>query len=68
MDKQYQKIGDDEHKKLVKNLKQIHRKYGHFIRITYLFDKEGILDYKMSPTDDGLDKLLYLYEHRVNLY
>lgn len=68
MDKQYQKIGDDEHKKLVKNLKQIHRKYGHFICITYLFDKEGILDYKMSPTDDGLDKLLYLYEHRVNLY
>lgn len=68
LDKQYQELNDDEHKKLVKNLTNIHHKYGQYVTISYLFDKENILSYKASPTDEGKDKFLYLYKNKVNLY
>lgn len=68
LDKQYQRFGEDEHKKLVKNLKQIHKKYGHFVKIEYLFDKEDLLGYKDSPTDRGKEVFTELYRRRVNLY
>lgn len=68
LDKQYQIINDDEHKKLVKNLKQIHLKYGKYVKISYLFDKETLLNYKDSPTDRGKEIFLELYKHKVNLY
>ena len=68
LDRQFQELGDNEHKKLVKNLKGIQNKYGHFVTLSYLFDKEGMLNYKSSPTDEGIDKFLKLYNERVNLY
>ena len=68
LDKQYQELNDDEHKKLVRNLKGIHNKYGQFVTISYLFDKENLLSYKASPTDEGKEKFLQLYKNRVNLY
>lgn len=68
LDKQYKELGDNEHKKLVRNLKQIHRKYGHFVTISYLFDKGDLIGYKSSPTDEGKEKFLELYKNRVNLY
>ena len=40
LDKQYQELNDDEHKKLVRNLKGIHNKYGQFVTISiYLIRK-----------------------------
>ena len=68
MDKQYKEVGDEEHVKLVKNLTNIHHKYSGFVTISYLFDKERVLSYKASPTDEGMEKFLYLYKNRVNLY
>lgn len=68
LDKQYQELGDAEHTKLVKNLTNIHKKFGNFVTISYLFDKENILNYKSSPTDEGKDKFLYLFRNRINLY
>lgn len=68
LDKQFQKPGDDEFKKLIKNLKNIHKKYGHFITISYCFDKENLLDYKDSPIDKSKEVFLELYRKRVNLY
>ena len=68
LDKQYQELNDDEHKKLVRNLKGIHNKYGQFVTISYLFDKKNLLSYKASPTDEGKEKFLELYKNRVNLY
>ena len=68
LDRQFQELGDNEHKKLVKNLKGIQNKYGRFVTISYLFDKECIFNYKSSPTDEGIDKFLKLYNERVNLY
>ena len=54
--------------KLVKNLKNINRKYGQFVQISFLFDKWNLLDYKSSPIDHGPDVYMELYRKRVNLY
>lgn len=68
LDKQFKEVGDDEFKKLVRNLKQIHKKYGGFVTISYMFDKWGLLGYKDSPIDQGKETFLELYKRRVNLY
>lgn len=68
LDRQFQELNDNEHKKLVKNFKAIQNKYGKFVTISFMFDKEGILGYKSSPTDEGIDKFLKLYKERVNIY
>ena len=68
LDKQFQEPGDDEFKKLVKNLKGIHNKYGKFITLSIIFDKDDLLGYKMSPIDKGKEIFLELYKKRINLY
>lgn len=68
LDRQYKKKGDDEFKKLVKNLKNIHKKYGKYVTISYLFDKGSALDYKSSPIDHGPDTFIKLFKERINLY
>ena len=68
LDRQFQELNDPEHKKLVKNFKAIQSKYGKFVTVSFMFDKEGILGYKSSPTDEGIDKFLKLYKERVNIY
>jgi hypothetical protein len=67
-DKQFREKGDKEFQKLVRNLKGIHRKYGHFTKISFLFDKEDLLDYKSSPVDHGPEVFMELYKRRVDLY
>lgn len=68
LDRQFKELNDKEHQKLVKNLKNIHYKYGKYVRISYLFDKEMITPYKSSPTDKGSEIFFDLYRNRVNLY
>lgn len=68
LDKQFQKPGDDEFKKLIKNLKNIHKKYGRYVNISYCFDKDNLLDYKDSPIDKSKEIFLDLYKNRINLY
>lgn len=67
-DKQFQEKGDKEFQKLIRNLKGIHRKYGHFTKISFLFDKEDLLGYKSSPVDHGPEVFMELYKRRVDLY
>lgn len=66
-DKQFKEIGDDEWKRLTTNLKKLHLKYGAKVQISYLFDKEKILEYKMSPVDAGKEKFLQLFKERVRI-
>ena len=68
LDKQYQELGDKEHEKLVKNLKNIHKKYGRFVKITYMFDKGDLLRYKQSPIDNGKDVFIELYNNKFSIY
>jgi hypothetical protein len=64
-DKQFQEPNDDEFKKLVKNLKSIDKKYGNFVRISFIFDKDNLIGYKDSPIDCGKDIFLELFKKRV---
>ena len=67
LDRQYKELGDDEFKKLVKNLKGIHNKYGKYTTISFMFDKGHVLNYKSSPIDQGVDTFLNLYKRRIFL-
>ena len=68
LDKQFQELGDSEFKKLTRNLKGIHQKYGNYVTLSILWDKGQLLDYKASPTDKGRDIFEELYKRRINLY
>jgi hypothetical protein len=68
LDKQFQELGDSEFKKLTHNLKNIHNKYGKYVTLSLLWDKEDLLGYKDSPTDKGGDVFEELYKRRINLY
>lgn len=64
-DKQFQDIGDEEWKKLKDKYYKIHEKFGHDIQISYIFDFEGLLNYKDSPIDQGPDTFLTLFKERI---
>ena len=66
-DKQFKEFNDDEHKKLVKNLKNIHKKYGIYVHISYMFDKWNLLEYKDSPIDKGKETFLELFKRRITI-
>lgn len=64
-DKQFKKIGDEEHLRWSKKLYNFHAKYGGYILMSYMFDKEGVIGYKESPIDRSKEEFDYLYKHRV---
>lgn len=68
-DRQYKEIGDNEWKKWTNKLYHMHNKYSSMVKISFLFDKtkEGILNYKDSPIDQGKDAFLYLFKNRIIL-
>lgn len=66
-DKQFQELGDKEHLGWVKKLKDINKKYSSYIKISYMFDKWGILGYKSSPIDEGKEKFLDLFDKRFSI-
>ena len=67
LDKQYQKIGDDEWKRWVQKFYQLHNKFGNKVQISYMFDFDKFLGYKDSPIDKGKEIFLELYKNRVVL-
>ena len=64
-DKQFQEVGDEEWKRLVKVLKSLHQKYGAYVQISYMFDKENLLGYKESPIDRGPEIFMKMFNERV---
>ena len=67
MDRQFQETGDNEWKKLTKNLINIHNKFGAYVQISYLFDKNKITPYKASPLDCGQEIFEELVKERIVL-
>ena len=67
LDRQFQDIGDDEFKKLTKNLKKLYNKYGNYVKISFIFDKHMITGYKASPIDENKEKFLQLFKERIIL-
>ena len=66
-DKQFQELGDEEWKSWTKKLKDINKKYGDEIQISFLFDKWNLLSYKDSPIDRGPEIFMELFNRRVVL-
>ena len=67
LDKQFQNIGDKEWQKWIIKLKTIYNKYGSYVNISYLFDKQNLLGYKDSPIDCGKENFLTLFKNRVTI-
>lgn len=66
-DKQFQQINDNEFQRWTKKLIDIHNKYSKYVTISFMFDKENLLEYKDSPIDKNKDIFLKLYNKRVYL-
>ncbi|MCM1324729.1 MAG: hypothetical protein NC218_11460 [Acetobacter sp.] len=64
-DRQFQEINDDEFKRLTKKLIAINKKYGYYVKVSALFDKDMITSYKASPIDEGKEKFEYLLKNRI---
>ena len=45
----------------------INKKYSPIVKVSFLFDKENLLQYKMSPIDNGKEVFLELFERRIIL-
>ena len=67
LDRQFKELGDDEHKRLVKNFRKLQEKYKNYVRLSFIFDKNKITSYKASPIDEGPEKFLQLFKERVFL-
>lgn len=66
-DKQFKKSGDEEFIGWTKKLTDINKKYGKYVKITYIFDKWNLLDYKMAPIDAGKETFMKLYKQRFSI-
>lgn len=55
-------------KNIIKKYKNIYLKYGNYITISFIWDKNNLTPYKASPTDCGKEIFLTLFKERVNLY
>lgn len=64
-DRQFQKIGDKEFIQLKKHLLKLNDKFSKDVIISFIFDKNKITKYKSSPTDEGKEKFLKLYNERI---
>lgn len=68
LDKQFKDTGDAEWKQWTEKLYNIHNKYGAYVQISYLFDKDNnLLTYKASPIDCGKETFLQLFNERIVL-
>ena len=67
-DHDFNDIKEDNAKKLIDKYKKMYIKYGNKITLSFIWDKDGILPYKASPTDLGKDVFLKLFNNRINLY
>ena len=66
-DRQFQELGDNEHKHQIANYKKLYNKYKNFVNISFINDKNMITGYKDAPIDRGPDIFLQLFKERVVL-
>ena len=66
-DKQFKELGDNEHLKWVKKLKDIHKKYCNQCQISFLFDLKNKLGYKDSPIDCRKRNFFRIIQRKDNI-
>lgn len=67
-DHDFTDVASEEAKRIIKNLKNIHKKYGAYVRISFLWDSKNLLGYKDSPIDKDKETFIYLFNNRINIY
>ena len=53
--------------KLKNKILRLAKRYGNYVGISSIFDKNMITSYKAGPLDEGVDKFLQLYKERIIL-
>lgn len=66
-DRQFQELGDKEHKHQIANFRKLHNKYKNYVNLSFINDRHMITSYKASPVDEGPEKFLQLFKERVIL-
>ena len=66
-DKQFKEPGDKEWQRWTKKLTEINNKYGKYIKISFMFDVNNILEYKSSPIDAGKQIFSNMFINRIIL-
>lgn len=64
-DRQFKDHNSEEFNLWVKKLKKINEKFKNDILVSFIFDKNDLLAYKSSPTDEGKEKFLKLYKNKI---
>lgn len=66
LDKQFENVNSEECKKWAKHIKEkIIDKLSPYVIVTVLWDTNGLLGYKDSPTDRGKETLLQLMDNKI---
>jgi hypothetical protein len=68
LDHDFYDVNSDKAKLKIKNLKNIHKKYGSYVNISFIWDKKHLTGMKCSPTDCGKEIFLKLFKDRINIY
>ena len=66
-DRQFQALGDKEHKHQIANFRKLFTKYKNYVNLSFINDRHMITSYKASPIDEGPEKFLQLFKERVVL-
>ena len=68
-DKQFQTPGDKEWKRWTKKLTELNNKFGKYIKISFMFDRDNQfnLDYKASPIDAGKETFIEMFKSRFTI-
>lgn len=68
-DKQFQTPGDKEWKRWTKKLTELNNKFGKYIKISFMFDRDNEfnLDYKASPIDAGKEIFIEMFKNRFTI-
>ena len=66
-DKQFISTGTAESRAWANKLTSIYKKYKNYIDLSFIWDKNDLLNYKSSPIDEGKEKFLQLFKERVVL-
>ena len=64
-DRQFVEIGDDEFKRLKNKLIHINKRYGTKVRISAIFDKNMLTNYKDAPVDQSRQIFEKLLNERI---
>lgn len=68
LDHDFTDLGSKEAQRIIKNLKSIHKKFGQYVKISFLWDKENRLGYKDSPIDGTPELFQELFKERIMIY